>query len=126
MMSAIPPVSSGSGGGSSSGPLNAMSGGDFLNLMINQLQHQDPLNPTDSNQLLTQLSQISTLQSNTAMSTSLSNLTLQQSIGAGGNLIGKTVKGITESGDEITGTVTSVSVLDKKVYLEMDNGHQLP
>ncbi len=67
--------------------MNTLSGGEFLNLMINQLEHQDPLNPTDSNQLLNQMAQISTLQSNTDMQSSLASLTLQQSIGAGGNLI---------------------------------------
>src|SRR5262245_56575649 len=106
--------------------LNSMTSTDFLNLMMKQLQQQDPLNPTDSNQLLTQMSQISTLQSNTEMQQSLAGLTLQQSIGAGGNLIGKMIHGISESGDQVEGTVTSVKVLNKKVYLEMDSGNTLP
>jgi len=115
-----PPASSGSTG------LGAMTGGDFLNLMIKQLQQQDPLNPTDSNQLLTQMSQISQLQSNNAMEKNLDGLTLQQSIGAGGNLIGKTVQGLNANGDPINGIVTSVKVQDKKVYLELDSAAELP
>lgn len=106
--------------------VGSMDAGAFLNLMIKQLQQQDPLNPTDSNQLLTQISQISTLQSNTAMADNLKSLTLQQSIGAAGNLIGKTVQGLDEQGDEVTGTVTSVRVENRKVYLEMDSGTTLP
>jgi len=110
----------------SSGNLKGLAAGDFLNLMINQLQHQDPLNPTDSNQLLTQMSQISNLQSNTNMSDSLKSLTLQQSIGAAGNLIGKKVEGLDDSGQKVTGTVTSVRVENNAVSLETDGGKTLP
>jgi flagellar basal-body rod modification protein FlgD len=111
---------------SSSTSLNTMTSGDFLKLMIQQLQQQDPMNPTDSSALLTQMSQISNLQSNASMVTSLSSLTLQQSIGAGGNLIGKNIVGIDGDGNEITGLVTSVKVIDKKVHLELHNGMELP
>jgi flagellar basal-body rod modification protein FlgD len=111
---------------SSSAALNTMTGGDFLKLMIQQLQQQDPMNPTDSSALLTQMSQISNLQSNAAMVSSLSGLTLQQSIGAGGNLIGKTISGIDDSGNQLEGVVTSVKVKNKKVRLELDSGHDLP
>ncbi len=114
-----PPTTSGSTS------LNTMTGGDFLNLMIKQLQQQDPLNPTDSNQLLTQMSQISNLQSNNAMVSSLASLTVQQSIGAAGNLIGKTVNGIDDSGQALQGIVTSVKVVNKKVRLELDSGNDL-
>jgi flagellar basal-body rod modification protein FlgD len=106
--------------------VNSMDGAAFLNLMIKQLQQQDPLNPTDSNQLLTQISQISTLQSNTAMSDNLKSLTLQQSIGAAGNLIGKNVQGKDEQGGDLKGIVTSVRVENRKVYLEMDSGKTIP
>jgi flagellar basal-body rod modification protein FlgD len=109
-----------------SASLNTMTGGDFLKLMIQQLQQQDPMSPTDSSALLTQMSQISNLQSNAAMVSSLSGLTLQQSIGAGGNLIGRTINGIDENGNQLQGVVTSVKVVNKKVRLELDSGHDLP
>ena len=60
------------------------------------------------------------------MEQSLSGLTLQQSIGAGGNLIGKSITGIDASGDQIQGTVTSVKVQDKNIFLELDSGGELP
>jgi flagellar basal-body rod modification protein FlgD len=34
----------------------------FLKLLVTQLQNQDPLNPTDSSQFLSQLTQISSLE----------------------------------------------------------------
>src|SRR5512146_2577772 len=81
---------------------------DFMNLMIQQLQNQDPLNPTDSNQLLQQISQISNLQSNQTLQSSLAALTLQQSIGAAGNLIGKLIQGIDAKGNQTAGVVKGV------------------
>ena len=108
------------------GATKTLSGSDFLNLMIQQLSQQDPLSPTDSNQLLSQMSQISTLQSNTDMQASLKGLTLQQSIGAGGNLIGKTITGLDANGNALQGVVTSIKVADQQVNLELDTGNELP
>ncbi|MGN6367263.1 MAG: flagellar hook assembly protein FlgD [Phycisphaerae bacterium] len=113
---------------SSNNGLNALSSADFMKLMITQLSNQDPLNPTDSNQMLGQISQISTLQSNTQMTQSLSTLTLQQSIGAGGNLVGKTVTGVDTDGNDVTGVVNGVKVMSNKVYLAVTdaNGNTSP
>ncbi len=120
-----PTTSSTTTSGSAAG-VKSLTSSDFLKLMFTQLEHQDPLNPTDSNQMLSQISQISTLQSNTAMQTSLQGLTLQQSIGAGGNLIGKSIKGLGSDGSNITGNVTSVQVQNSTVYLGLDSGATLP
>jgi flagellar basal-body rod modification protein FlgD len=98
-----------------------LSSSDFMNLMIQQLQNQDPLNPTDSNQLLQQISQISTLQANTQLQTSLTGLTLQQSHGAAGNLIGKAVQGIDGNGNQVAGNVTAVQVQNQQVFLTLDS-----
>ncbi len=106
--------------------LNSLTPTDFMKLMITQLQQQDPLNPTNSSALLTQMSQISNLQSNQTMVGSLQGLTLQQSIGAGGNLIGKTVQGLNTSGKQVSGIVTSVVVQNQKVSLQLDTGQQVP
>jgi len=97
-----------------------------MNLMITQLLNQDPLSPTDSNQLLQQIAEISTLQSNQSLQTSLSGLTLQQSIGAGGNLIGKLVDGIDASGQQVSGQVIGVRIENQNVLLALQTGDELP
>ena len=113
---------------SSNTGLSTLSSADFMKLMITQLSNQDPLNPTDSNQMLGQISQISTLQSNTQMQQSLSTLTLQQSIGAGGNLVGKTITGVDTDGNNVTGVVNGVKVMNNDVYLAVtdSNGNTNP
>jgi flagellar basal-body rod modification protein FlgD len=47
---------------------------NFLTLMTAQLQNQDPLNPTDSNQFLSQLSELSTVEGIAQLNTSVSTL----------------------------------------------------
>jgi len=67
---------------------------DFLTLMTAQLKNQDPLNPTDSNQFLAQLSELSTVegisQLNTSMTT-LSNSMLSSQALTAASLVGQGV-----------------------------------
>ncbi|MGE5609133.1 MAG: flagellar hook capping FlgD N-terminal domain-containing protein [Bacillota bacterium] len=109
---------------------------DFIKLMITQLQHQDPSEPMKNQELLAQMSQISQLQSNTALQETLSKsntslqetlkgLTLQNKLGSAGQLIGKMVAGTDSDGKSITGLVNSVRVENDQVRLELDNGKTL-
>jgi len=65
---------------------------DFLKLLLVELQHQDPTSPMDSDKILTQTSQLATLESATKTNTALENLAtqLKQSVSAGAtSVIGK-------------------------------------
>ena len=98
---------------------------DFIKMMITQLQNQDPLQPSSSDQLLAQMSQIGQLQSSTQLQDSLKGLVLQNQIGAAGNLIGRSVEGTNDQDQPVTGIVDSVRVAQDGVYLELHNGQQL-
>jgi len=66
----------------------------FLQLLVTQLQNQDPTNPADSSQMTSQLAQISTVQGIGTLNTSLSSLSSQLSAGTSAqsaSLIGKSV-----------------------------------
>jgi flagellar basal-body rod modification protein FlgD len=56
----------------------------FLKLLMAQIKNQDPLNPTDGTQFLTQLAQFSSLEQNMNMQTDLQaiNTTLDQRLPA--------------------------------------------
>ena len=99
---------------------------DFIKMMITQLQNQDPLEPAKNQELLAQMSQIGQLQSSSDLQDTLKGLTLQNQIGAGGQLIGRQVDGIDEDDNPVTGVVTSVRVQKGEVHLELDNGKTLP
>ena len=114
------------GGAASSGAGNFdLKSEDFINMMLVQLQNLDPTEPASNEELLAQMSQIGQLESSNQLQESLSKLVLQSNLGASGNLIGKTVTGLDNLGDESTGTVTSVSVVDGDVQLELDTGRTI-
>ena len=103
-----------------------LSSNDFIKLMLTQLQHQDPTQPTNSDQLLSQISQIGQLQASTELQSSLTGLVAQNQIGSAGNLIGKTVKGLDSQNKDVSGVVNSVRVQGSNVFLELDNSKELP
>ena len=98
---------------------------DFINMMVTQLQNQDPLQPTSNQDLLAQMSQIGQMQAATDLQTSLKTISLQNNISSAGNLIGKMVTGQDERGAPLNGMVNSVKVVDGAVSLELDNGKEL-
>ena len=98
---------------------------DFITMMVTQLQNQDPLQPEQSDQILSQMSQIGQLETNTQLQTSLQTMMTQSQIGAAGNLIGKQVTGLNDTGTQVQGLVDSVKVTSSGIYLELDNGKEL-
>ena len=86
---------------------------DFLTLMTAQLQNQDPLNPTDSNQFLSQLSELSTVegisQLNTSL-TSLSNSMISSQALTAASLVGKGVLAPASSAFYTSGTAMTGAV----------------
>lgn len=83
---------------------------DFLKLFLAELQHQDPLNPTDNNQILQQIGQIRSIQTTTQLDTTLQSVLLGQNLSSASGLIDKFVRGLTDDGEEIRGRVDRVSI----------------
>jgi flagellar basal-body rod modification protein FlgD len=102
-----------------------LSSSDFINMMLTELQNQDPLNPTDSQALLSQMSSIGQLQSADQLQTTLTQSNFQNQMASAGNLIGKTVTGLDASQASTTGVVTSVSAVNNQVYLNLSNNDQV-
>ncbi len=98
---------------------------DFMNLMLTQLQNQDPMNPTSNSELMAQMSQIGQLQANTQLQDLLTGMTAQNQLGAAGNMLGKMVSGLDDNNATVSGLVTSVRVENNKVFLELDSGKTL-
>ena len=86
---------------------------DFLNILLTQLQFQDPLKPMDDEQFVAQLAQFSALEVDTEESAKLDTLVSFNSINQGVNLLGRTVTiNSTQSGlsgsQAASGVVTAV------------------
>ncbi len=105
---------------------NTLTANDFIQFMVTQLQNQDPLNPTDSNQMLTQMSEIGQLESSTNLQTSLTSMVQQNQIASAANMIGKYAQGTDQNSNQTAGTITAVQVTTGGVNLTMDNGDTMP
>ena len=100
--------SSSSSSSSSSGQLNEQ---DFLNLLVAQLQYQDPLNPTSDTDMVAEEAQLSTVQGITQLDSSLQTM-------LSASLIGKTVSYTpTDSSTSQSGVVSGVTMSDGQTQL---------
>ncbi len=87
---------------------NGMGENDFLQLMMLQLKNQDPLNPSDPTQYLSELANFSTLEQETNIAGSSQTTATEQSTAAALGLLGHTVSYTDSSGATQSGTVQKI------------------
>lgn len=64
---------------------------DYMNLLITQLQNQNPLEPLDNNEMATQLAQFSQLQQLESMNTSFADVLATTELSYANSLLGKEI-----------------------------------
>ncbi len=79
-----------------------LQGSTFLNLLVDELKYQDPLNPASSSSFMNQIAQLSQVEQ-------LQTVSSSSQISEAASLLGKTVTGVDTNGTEITGVVTGVT-----------------
>ena len=90
----------------------------FLSLLTTELQNQDPLNPMDDTQSVTQLAQFQALQSQVSLADSFQSFQQNFAVGQAAGLIGLTVavntgtNGAGGNSSTATGTVAGVQVVN--------------
>jgi len=94
---------------SSTGGTSSMGENDFLQLMMDQLSNQDPLNPDDPTQYVSELAQFSSLEEETNVATADQDNANQTASTEALALVGKQVTYTDNNGNDQTGTVSSVS-----------------
>ena len=90
--------------------LESLSTQDFTNMLVAELQNQDPTQPITNSDLMQQVGQIQSIQTTQQLNSTLQSVLLGQSVATAGNLIGRTVQGTDASGNAVNGTVGSVSI----------------
>jgi flagellar basal-body rod modification protein FlgD len=123
--STLPTATTSTTSSTSAGGWASLQPSDFIQMMVTQLQNQDPTQPTSNEEILQQISQIGQLQSADTLQTDLSAMVLQDSISSAGNLIGKSVSGIDNTGNTSSGLVNSVQVANGSVSLQLDSGKSM-
>ena len=77
---------------------------DFMKLFLAQLENQDPTQPMDDSQMLTQMAQFTMIDTLQQVATALSGTQLAQA----SSMIGKHIEGVDTSGQPVSGTVDSL------------------
>jgi flagellar basal-body rod modification protein FlgD len=122
-MSTVNPVSNTSSGSSTTPAKTAtptLGKDDFLKLLVGQLQHQDPLAPSDDQQWIGQMAAFSQLEQVSNMAASTQKIVDTLNTNGALSLIGHTVTYLDSSGAAKTGKVDTVDMADGKATLTVD------
>jgi flagellar basal-body rod modification protein FlgD len=112
-------------------PKQSLDSDAFMQLLVTQLRNQDPSSPMDTNQMISQTTQLAMMEKLTSLdSTNTENFALQMRIAAA-NLVGHTVSYLDKDGVSQTGLASSVSyagavpivtIGDQKIPLDSISG----
>ena len=101
-----PPSSS----NSNAGTLNSVNANTFLQLLVSELQNQNPNNPANPSQFLTQTATFEEVQQLTSLQTSMTSLVTAQQNTSATSLLGMQVTGADSAGKSVSGTVNGVEL----------------
>lgn len=125
-MTQLPNIAASTSGATTDNPfgsassLNDLDLDDFLDLMIAELQNQDPLNPLENDELVAQISQIREVGATDRLTNTLDAVLLGQNITSATNLIGAEIEAISDDNQRITGVVDSISIAGGQPKLHLD------
>ncbi|MGY4512507.1 flagellar hook assembly protein FlgD [Bradyrhizobium sp. USDA 3650] len=94
----------------------------FLQLLVAEMKNQDPTNPMDTSQYMSQFAQLSSVEQAMQTNTKLDALLSSQSLSQANGLIGKTVSFTDSTGASFSGKVASVSINSDGSIATLDNG----
>ena len=97
----------------------------FMQLLLIQMQSQDPLSPMDGQDFFAQLAQFSILEQMWQLNENMADMQRQQQLLQGSALIGRTVEYAGEGGATLSGVVDGIQVLDGQVFVDVE-GSQIP
>jgi flagellar basal-body rod modification protein FlgD len=101
---------------------NQMDQSDYLQLMMAQMQNQDPMEPQGTQEMMAQMTQLSSTQALSELTTTMKGTAAMQNITNAASMIGKAVYGKDSTGADLEGSVKSAVVRDSVTYLDIDDG----
>ncbi len=87
---------------------NALDSDQFMQILMAELTHQNPLEPMDNSEMMSQFTQLNSLQELRSIHTAVDNLSVSNQVIYLASLIGKTVKVNRPDGNVLEGVVNEV------------------
>jgi flagellar basal-body rod modification protein FlgD len=103
------------------GGFNNLTTADFMKMLIAELQNQDPTQPMSNQDLLSQLSTMSQLQSTQDLDTALQSNTNNQQLSTAASFIGKAVQGKDSNNNPVTGVASQAILQSGTAYVTVGN-----
>ena len=94
----------------------------FLHLLMAQIKYQDPTDPMDPTEHISQLASFSAVEQSVKMNTKLDSLLTAFALSQADSVIGRTVM---SADGETTGKVSSVRIIDGGAVAVLENGNEV-
>ncbi len=104
---------------------SSLSSEQFVKIIFAELSKQDPLKPNDSNQLVSQLANIRSIQSDLDMQSRLKELVSQNQLSTAGGLLGAFVRGTSVDFNAVSGVVRAISQTKDGPVLTLADGNRV-
>jgi flagellar basal-body rod modification protein FlgD len=101
------------------GSFSSYGSNEFMQMLMTQLTHQNPLEPMSDSDMMNQYAQLNSLSELQSIKTSISQMAATNLTGYAASLIGKNVKALDGNGNNVSGLVDSVSLQDGTVQLHI-------
>lgn len=93
-------------------PQQTLGQDDFLKLLAQQFQSQDPMQPMQDTSFIAQMAQFTALQQSSAMSKDMGDMKAQQQMATANSYLGHNVTVDAGNGQTASGDVTEIKVVD--------------
>ncbi len=104
------------------GPGASIGSDGFLKLLLEQMKQQDPLSPNSSQDIMMQMSSVSSLQQMVAQNEKLDEILQTSSVQSASNLVGRQIR----LSDGLTTSVAAAELRGQAVFLQLQNGGSAP
>ncbi len=104
--------------GFTAGGMEELGGDEFLQLLVAQIQNQDPMNPMEDRDFIAQMAQFSTL-------TQMQSMVRNQMSMLGAGLLGRRFALENSAGETVQGEVVSARWEDGEMFLKTDEGDEV-
>jgi flagellar basal-body rod modification protein FlgD len=94
-------------------------GGAFMGLLLAQMKNQNPMEPMDDSQMISQMAQLNSLDELKKISESLSSMSQTNQFLSAATLIDKNITYQNADSEEVKGKVTGISMNGSDIYLKV-------